>query len=216
MQKIHVIIVDDHDVVRRGIRMILSDEPEFEIVQECSGAAELLALIRSGLTADIVLLDINMPGTSGLEVIQPIKALLPGVKILVVSMYPENQYALRAIHLDADGYLNKAEAGDRLIPAIKTVLSGEVYVNEKTARIILTQLKANVQREPHQLLSDREFEIMMHIVSGKERSEIASSLFISEKTVTTHRALILEKLRVRNDVELTHYAVSHNLLPARN
>jgi two-component system invasion response regulator UvrY len=198
-------------VVRHGLKQILADEFKRAIFGEARNAQEALDLVWKEHW-DVVVLDITMPGRSGLEVLREIKKSKPRVPVLVLSMHPENQFAVRVLKRGASGYMTKESAADELVGAIKKVLAGGRYVSTSLAEKLATYLAADDSKAPQELLSDREFQVLRLIASGKIVSEIAKELSLSVKTISTYRTRILEKMRLRNNAELMHYAMQHQLV----
>lgn len=206
-----ILIADDHDVVREGLKKILlSQWPDAEFGDAGNGG-EALALVRKKRW-DVVILDISMPGVSGLEALKELKSVLPKQPVLVLSMHPESQYAVRVMKSGASGYITKDTISDEIVHAIKKIVAGGKYVSESLAENLATHFSESPDTLPHERLSDREFEIMVMLASGKTVSEIADNLSISVKTVSTHRAHILEKMSLANNAELTRYAFEHKLV----
>ncbi|NOT61835.1 MAG: response regulator transcription factor [Acidobacteria bacterium] len=205
-----IIIADDHAIVRSGLRQILSNEPDLEVAGEAQSGAEVLELIRKG-SWDVLVLDIGLPGRSGVEVLRDVKRECPKLPVLILSVYPEDQYAVRAIKAGAAGYLNKDSAPDELVKAIRKVLRGGKYISEAVADRLIMALDEDADLPPHELLSDREYQVLCMIASGQTLSEIAEAIALSPKTISTYRARLLEKMRMNNNAELTHYAIKHNL-----
>jgi len=204
------LIVDDHAVVRRGLRDILKDEFDGIRVGEASDDAEALDLIW-GKDWDVVILDISMPGRGGLEVLKAVRRNSPALPVLVLSVHPEELYAVRVLKAGAAGYITKDKAPVVLAKAVRRVLSGHKYISEELAEALASGLeKAPGQR--HHTLSDREYEVMRMIASGETVSEIAVRLSLSVKTISTYRRRILDKMDMRTNAELTHYAVRHGLV----
>ena len=208
---IDVIICDDHALIRRGIRDTLSDAADIEVVGEAGDYPELRTLMRAQ-PCDVLVLDINMPGRSGLDVLHALKDEGSPVKALVVSMYPEDQYALRALRGGAFGYVNKGGDPQSIVQAVRTVGQGRKYVTPEIAQMLVETLTAPAPALPHQTLSDRELQTLVMIASGKRLSEIATELTLSPKTVSVYRARVLEKLGLANNSELTVYAVRNELV----
>jgi two-component system invasion response regulator UvrY len=215
---IRVILCDDHALIRRGIRDTLSDAADIEVVGEAGDYGELRALMRtlgSGgeqPPADVLLLDIHLPGRSGLDVMHTLKEEGSPVKVLVVSMYPEDQYAMRALRAGAFGYVNKGGDPQTLVTAVRTVAQGRKYVTPEIAQMLVESLTAPVNESPHERLSDRELQTLTMIASGKRLSDIAEELKLSPKTVSVYRARVLEKLGLHNNSELTVYAIRNGLV----
>ena len=206
-----ILIVDDHAVVRRGVRQILDEEFPGAQITEATNGAEALELARKDQWTCIVL-DISMPGRSGLDALRELKVSSPKVPVLVLSGHPEDQYALRVLKLGAAGYLTKDQAPEELVKALKRVLAGGKYITAALAEKLADQLQGETTRAPHELLSDREFEVLRGIATGRALKEIAAELSISEKTVSTYHTRLLEKMRLRSDAEVVRYALEHGLL----
>ena len=208
---IRVILCDDHAVVRRGIRDTISEAVDIRVVGEAGSYPELREQLRNH-ECDVLVLDLNMPGRSGLDVLQALREEGSAVRTLVVSMYPEDQYAIRCLRAGARGYLNKAGAPAELIPAIRTVFQGRKYVTPEVAEMLVDSLNAPEDQALHATLSERELQTLQKIASGKKLSEIAEELMLSPKTVSVYRARVLEKLHLANNAELTVYAIRNNLV----
>jgi two-component system, NarL family, invasion response regulator UvrY len=215
-----VILCDDHALIRRGIRDTLSDVADIRVVGEVADYGELRALFRT-LTApgsgrsspcDVLVLDINLPGRSGLDVLHALKDEGSPVKVLVVSMYPEDQYAIRALRGGAYGYVNKGGDPQLLVEAVRTVAQGRKYVTPAIAQMLVESLTATSSEQPHMKLSDRELQTLVMIASGKRLADIANDLTLSPKTVSVYRARVLEKLALANNAELTVYAIRNGLV----
>ncbi len=208
---IRVILCDDHALIRRGIRDTLCDAVDIQVVGEAGDYGELRALMR-GTDGDVLLLDIHLPGRSGLDVLHALKDEGNPIKVLVVSMYPEDQYALRALRAGAYGYVNKGGDPQQLVQAVRTVAQGRKYVTPEIAQMLVESLTAPVVENPHERLSDRELQTLTMIASGKRLSDIAEQLNLSPKTVSVYRARVLEKLGLANNSELTVYAIRNGLV----
>lgn len=206
-----ILMIDDHAVVRFGLRAILEDNAPGVEVAEAGTAQEGLAWLREN-HADAVVLDIGLPDRSGLDVLKRIRQEWPRLPVLILSMYSEDQYGLRVMKAGAAGYMTKGSAADNLTHAVKKVLAGGRYVSPSLAEQLAAHFSGEVEEEPYHALSDREYQVFRMIASGKTVSEIAGELCLSVKTVSTHRARILEKTGMKNNAELTHYAFSKNLL----
>ena len=207
-----VLIVDDHAVVRRGLQQILSDEYTEIVFGEASNATEAMEMVDRKKW-DVIILDISMPGRSGLDVLKEIRREQPSVPVLVLSIHPEDQFATRVLRAGAAGYMTKESAPSDLVTAINRVRAGRKYVSPSLAELLADDLENNsLIEEPHKRLSDREFEVMLMIASGRTVSEIADELALSVKTVSTYRSRILDKVNMRSNAELTHYAVKHGLV----
>lgn len=206
-----VIVCDDHALIRRGIRDTLSDAPDIEVVGEAGDYGELRTLMRKG-SCDVLVLDINMPGRSGLDVLHVLKDEGSTVKVLVVSMYPEDQYAIRALRAGAFGYVNKGGDPHLLVQAVRTVAQGRKYVTPEIAQMLVESLTTPEVANAHEKLSDRELQTLVMIASGKRLADIANELTLSPKTVSVYRARVLEKLGLANNSELTVYAIRNGLV----
>lgn len=204
------IIADDHSIVRRGIREIIQDAYPDAVIQEASDAETLLHMV-SQQPPNLVITDLSMPGRSGLDAIQQIRQMYPRLPVIVLSMYPEDQYAVRALKSGAAGYLNKETAPDELVTAIRQVLQGKKYITGAVAEKLYGLLDTGTQ-PPYQLLSDREFEVFKQIASGKSITQIAEQMSLSTTTISTYRARILEKLDLKTNADLTRYAMEMHLL----
>jgi DNA-binding NarL/FixJ family response regulator len=209
---IRTFIADDHVIVRRGLRQIVAETPEIVIADEAGTGQEALHKILNN-QYDVVLLDISMPDINGLDVLKEIKQQKPETRILILSMHPEEQFAIRALKAGASGYLTKDSAPAELVSAIKKVANGGRYVTESLAEQLASQLTDDFDREPHETLTDREYQIMQMIASGVSIQEIAEELFLSTSTVYTYRTRILRKLQLKNNAALIRYATDNKLLP---
>ena len=208
---IEVILCDDHALVRRGIRDTLSDATDIRVVGEAGDYGELRALMRTQ-RCDVLVLDISMPGRSGLDVLHVLKEEGNAVKVLICSMFPEEQYAIRALRNGASGYVNKAGDPQQLVHAVRTVAQGRKYVTPEIAQMLVDNLSAPPTDKPHERLSDRELQTLTLIASGKRLSDIAEELLLSPKTVSVYRARVLEKLGLSNNAEMTVYAIRNGLV----
>lgn len=212
---IRVALADDHAVVRRGVRQILGDAGDIEIVGEAKDYAEVSVLLGK-VRCDVLLLDISMPGKNGIEVLKALRERMPRLQVLILSMFPEDQYAVRALKAGAAGYVSKEAAPETLVDAIRLAAAGKKYITPAVAQALATRVEPHARAEfPHTTLSDREYETLRLIASGKKLSEIAELMSLSPKTVSVYRARLLEKMDLRNNVELTHYAVKHGLVESR-
>ena len=215
-----VILCDDHALIRRGIRDTLSDASDIQVVGEAGDYGELRTLMRTLGSAedrkdrpcDVLVLDINLPGRSGLDVLHALKDEGTNVKVLIVSMYPEDQYAIRALRAGAHGYVNKGGDPALLVAAVRTVAQGRKYVTPEIAQMLVESLTAPVVENSHEKLSDRELQTLVLIASGKRLSDIAEELKLSPKTVSVYRARVLEKLSLTNNSEMTVYAIRNGLV----
>ena len=208
---IRVILCDDHALIRRGIRDTLSDAPDIQVVGEAGDYPELRTLLR-GTSCDVLVLDINMPGRSGLDVLAVLKDEGATMKVLIVSMYPEDQYAIRALRAGAYGYVNKGGDPQQLVQAVRTVSQGRKFVTPDIAQMLVESLTTPEVAHAHEKLSDRELQTLVMIASGKRLSDIAGELTLSPKTVSVYRARVLEKLGLANNSELTVYAIRNGLV----
>ena len=208
---IKVILCDDHAVVRRGIRDTISEAVDIQVVGEAGSYPELREQMRK-VECDVLVLDLNMPGRGGLEVLAALRDEGSLVKTLVVSMYPEDQYAIRCLRAGARGYVNKAGEPAELVAAIRAVQQGRKYVTPEVAQMLVDNLNAPESQELHASLSERELQTLQKIASGKKLSEIAEELMLSLKTVSVYRARVLEKLHLANNAELTVYAIRNSLV----
>ena len=208
---IHVVLCDDHAVLRRGIRDTLTEAVDITVTAEASGYAELREQLR-GAACDVLLLDINMPGRSGLEALASVRETHPLIKVLMVSMYPEDQYALRCLKAGAQGYANKAGDPVLLIEAVRTVASGRKYLTAEVAQMLADSLAQPALQVPHESLSERELQTLVKIAAGQRLTDIATELMLSPKTVSVYRARVLEKLQMGSNAELTAYAIRNQLI----
>jgi DNA-binding NarL/FixJ family response regulator len=203
--------VDDHDVVRQGLKSILAQAHPGARLGEARNASEALSKLRQQ-EWDLVILDINFPGTSGLAILEDLKREAPSLPVLMLSAHSEDQYAMRVLKAGAAGFLTKGSASEQLVLAVRKVLGGGKYISPALAEKLATQLDVNRDRPPHELLSDREYQVLCLIASGHTPTEIAGALSLSVKTISTFRTRILTKLNMRNSAELTHYALKNGLL----
>jgi two-component system invasion response regulator UvrY len=206
-----MLVVDDHEVVRRGIRQVLAEGFPGAAFGEAATAAEALALLAAEHW-DLLLLDINLPGRSGLEVLEDVRRQWPRLPVLVLSAYPEEEFAVRCLRLGAAGYLTKSSAADELVAAARKALEGGKYVTAALAERLAAVLGGAVRGEPHEALSGRELQVVRLVATGRSMREIAAELNLSEKTIATYRARIAGKLGVSTNVELTRYALQHKLV----
>lgn len=206
-----ILIADDHTLFREGLKQIISKQHNLQVEYEAGSGFEVLEVLKRN-KIDLIVLDISMPGMSVFELIPEIKKIAANTPILVLSMHPEEQYAVRLFKIGVSGYLSKECAGDHLINAIIKIISGGKYVSSALAEAMAFSFDDSFKKPLHQLLSNREFEVMKMIVEGKELKEIAELLFLSEKTITTYRSRILEKFNLRNNVELTRFVLENKLI----
>ena len=207
---IRVLIADDHAIVRQGLRQILSDTPDLTVAGEAENGVQAVQMVRTG-EWDVVLMDVSMPDRNGIDALKIIKKEFPRLPVLILSMYPEEQYAIRALKAGAAGYLTKQSAPELLVTAIRQVASGKKYVSPSLAEELANAIGDDSERLPHEKLSDREYQTLCMIASGKTPTEIAEALTLSVKTVSVYRARLLEKMNLRNNAELTHYGLKHGL-----
>lgn len=206
------IVVDDHAIVRRGIVQILSEHPDVSVVGEAGDYGQLRTELRKHGEIDLLVMDVGLPGKNGIDILKALREEMPRLRVLIVSMYPEDQYAVRAFRAGAAGYLNKASAPEKLLDAVNQVIAGRKYVTPEIAQALIDNLNAPEQGAAHDKLSDREFQTLRLMASGKRLSDIAEELALSPKTVSVYRARILEKMGMANNAELTHYAIKNGLV----
>jgi DNA-binding NarL/FixJ family response regulator len=207
---IRILIADDHPIVREGLKLVIEKAPDMKVGGEAEDGQEVLDLVYGG-TWDVVVLDFSMPGKGGLDVIQELHRERPALPLLVLSMHPEAELAPRLLKAGAAGYLVKEGATRDLVEAIRRVHAGGRYVSPALAEKLAFDLALPAGKKPHELLSDREYQVFLRIASGRSAHEIAAELSVSVKTVRTHRDRILDKMSMKNDVELTRYALEHHL-----
>lgn len=208
---IRVILCDDHAVVRRGIRDTLAETVDIQIVGEAGSYSEVRELLRT-VPCDVLVLDLNLPGRSGLEVLASLRETDTQIKVLVVSMFPEDQYAIRCLRAGAQGYLNKAGNPAEMVTAVRTIAQGRKYVTPDVAQMLVDNLATPSTEALHNSLSERELQTLLKIASGKRLSDIAEELMLSPKTVSVYRSRVLEKLKLANNAELTVYAIRNGLV----
>jgi two-component system invasion response regulator UvrY len=208
---IRILIADDHPIVRAGLKQVMADAPDMAVADEAADGHEVLAKVRQG-QFDVVLLDLSIPGLSGLDVLKQLKSEKPNLRVLILSVHPEDQYAVRVLRAGAWGYVTKASAPAQLIAAIRRVHEGRRYVSAALAERLAEQLEPGAATMPHESLSDREYQVLCLLASGKTATEIADALALSVKTVSTYRSRILEKMGMRSNAELTHYAIQNRLV----
>ena len=208
----HILIADDHTIVRKGLKQILSEGMKNVEFSESTNASETLTLVKAKRKINICILDLSMPGRSGLDLLKDVKAVAPKIPILVLSMYPEDQYALRVIKAGAMGYLSKDSAPEELVNAVTKILNGGKYISAILSEQLLSLIQEPRSGEGYERLSDREFQVLQLLASGKTVSETANILSLSVKTVSTYRTRILEKLNFSTNAELTRYAMQHKIV----
>jgi two-component system invasion response regulator UvrY len=207
---IKVLIADDHAIVREGLKQIVADTPDIIVAGEAKDGHEALDAISKN-DFDVVLLDISMPGMSGLDVLKQLKSQKPHLRVLILSIYPEEQYAVRTLKAGASGYMTKESAPDELVAAIRKVSRGGNYVSHSLGEKLVDNLRRDDSKQPHETLSDREFQVMRMLVEGKKGKEIAEELLLSVKTVSTYRRRVLDKLGIENNSALIRYAMQNRL-----
>jgi len=206
-----VLIADDHPVVREGLKQIVTETQDMVVAGEANNGQEVLNKIREG-DYDVIVLDITMPGRNGMDVLRQLRSERPRLPVLILSIHSEEQYALRALRAGASGYLTKESAPDELVVAIRKVSWGGKYISSSLAEKLAFKLEIGREEAPHETLSDREYQVMCMIASGKTVKEIAQELSLSEKTISTYRSRILEKMKMKNNAELTYYAIKNQLV----
>ena len=208
---IRILIADDHAIVRAGLKQIVAETSDMVVADEASSGHEALNKAWKN-DYDVVVLDITMPGINGLDVLKQLKSQRPELPVLVLSIHPEEQYAVRVLRAGASGYLTKESASDELIMAIRKVSLGRKYVTSSLAEKLAFDLETDIEKPLHETLSDREYQVMCMIASGKTANEVAEKLFLSIKTISTYRSRILEKMKMKSNAELTYYAIKHRLV----
>jgi DNA-binding NarL/FixJ family response regulator len=208
---INVVVIDDHAVVREGIKRIISENPGMAVSGEAGDGFEGMKVVKEN-PCDVVLLDITMPNKNGLDVLKQIHTESPRLPVLVLSMHAEDQYAIRVLRAGAAGYLTKESAPAKLVQAIRKVVRGGKYVSQTLAEKLVFDLDSDIDKVPHETLSDREFQVLCMIASGKTVGDIAEELALSVKTISTYRVRILEKLQMKNNAEITRYAIKQGLV----
>ncbi|MBE0568237.1 MAG: response regulator transcription factor [Deltaproteobacteria bacterium] len=208
---LRILVADDHEVVRKGLKNVLEEVLQPIKVDEASNGQEAMNKVGKG-GYDLVVLDMKMPGKSGLDVLKEIKQHHPKLPVVILSMHPEEQFAIRAMRAGASGYLTKESAGDELVLAIRKALKGGKYISDSLAQILAGELESDSEKPLHEILSDREYQVMLMIASGKPVGAIAKELCLSVKTISSYRANILLKTRMKNNAEITHYAIQNKLV----
>jgi DNA-binding NarL/FixJ family response regulator len=211
MGMIRILIADDHAVVRQGLRKIIDDDDAMMVVGEASNGIEVLNLARVD-SIDVVILDISMPGLNGLETLKELRKIKPGLPVIILSIHPADQYAVRAIRAGASGYMTKESAPDELVDAIRKAHYGGKYISPAVAELLADHLETRVPEQPHTALSNREYEVFSLLANGKTVTQIAASLDLSVKTISTYRTRILEKMRMTANDQLTRYAIDRHLI----
>ena len=208
---IKILIADDHTIFREGVKHILAEYPDLVVADEANNGQEVLDKIWKN-NYDMVLLDITMPGMTGLEVLKQLKNDNPKLPVLILSMHPEEQYAIRVLKAGASGYLTKESAPDELITAIRKISQGRKYITSSLAERLATEVEADTEKPLHDILSDREYQVLRMIAAGKTVKHIAKELSLSIKTVSTYRTRIMEKMKMKTNAEVMHYVIKHQLL----
>lgn len=209
-KNISILIADDHALLRAGLKKILKDEQDIKVAAEANSGIEVMEALQ-GQHIDFAIFDLTMP-EGGIDLIKNVKKKFPGLKILILSMHPEERFAIRAIKAGASGYLTKESAPELLVSAIRRIYAGGRYISPQLAESLADAVTSNQQELPHKNLSDREYEIFVKIASGKKVSEIAKELFLSVHTINTYRSRIMEKMSLKSNVDLTHYAMQNQLI----
>jgi two-component system, NarL family, invasion response regulator UvrY len=208
---LRILIADDHEVVRKGLMKVLAETLQPIKIDEARNGQEAVSKVWKS-EYDLVVLDLKMPGKSGLDVLKEIKDHRPKLPVMILSMHPEEQFAIRAIRAGASGYLTKDCAGDEMVLAMRKVLNGEKYISGSLAQILASELDNDPDKPPHEILSDREYQVMLMIASGKPVGAIAKELRLSVKTISSYRTNVLLKMKMKNSAEITHYAMQNKLV----
>jgi DNA-binding NarL/FixJ family response regulator len=207
---IRIMIADDHTIVRRGLKQILSDQGDMGVIAEAKAAVEVVPLVRK-IALDVLVLDISMPGRGGLDILKDVKEERPHLPVLVLSMHPEDQYAVRALRLGAAGYLTKEAVPEELVKAIRKIAAGGRYITPSLAEKLAVAVGTPGGRPVHESLSEREYQVMQLLAAGKSVSEIAEELSLSVKTISTYRSRLLEKMRMKTNADVIRYAIQNQL-----
>ena len=208
---VRILIADDHAIVRAGLKQVISKTADLSVTGEAGSGEDALALLEHG-EYDVLVLDLSMPGRGGADALKQIRVSYPDLPVLILSMHPEEQFAVRALKSGASGYLSKESAPEQLVEAIRRVASGRKYVSSSLAEQLAEDVNRREADEPHDALSNRELQVLCMIASGQTVTDIAENLSLSVKTVSTYRERIMDKMRLKNNVELTHYAIKHRLV----
>jgi len=206
-----ILIVDDHPIVRDGLKQILADTEDMVVGGEAGSADEALALVRDA-DWDLVVLDITLPGRTGIDLLRDLRRERPALPVLMLSIHPEEELGVRAVKAGASGYLNKECASDDLVHAIQLIVTGNKYISRRLSERLIEEIQRDTNKPPHELLSDREYEVMALISAGRSMKEVAAALSLAKSTVSTYRVRILDKLNVRSNAEITRYALHHGLV----
>ncbi|MBY0575454.1 MAG: response regulator transcription factor [Gallionellaceae bacterium] len=212
---INVLVVDDHALIRKGLKMLLEESPDVHVKGEAETGMQAIDMVREQ-SFDLVLLDISLSDKHGIDVLKQLKSEHPDIKIIVLSMYPEEQYGVRALKAGAMGYINKQSAPEKLVGAIQQVIDGKKYISAPLAEQLLSNLIGESQELMHQNLSNREYQTLCLMASGKSLTEISEIMVLSPKTVSVYRARMMEKMGFKNNAEAVHYAIAHDLVDAKN
>lgn len=208
---IRIFITDDHSLIREGLKKIINDEKDISIIGEAGNAKDTMSFVLNK-NIDILILDLNLPDKSGLDLLKELKSLKPELKILILSMHPEDRFAMRVLRGGASGYITKESVGEELVRAIRKVYNGGKYVSESLAEMLAFEIQGGGDKPIHEILSDREFQVLQMIASGKTLAEISEALSLAVTTISTYRARVLEKLNLHSNAELIHYAITNKLL----
>jgi DNA-binding NarL/FixJ family response regulator len=208
---IRIFITDDHSLIREGLKKIINDEKDISIIGEAGNAKDTMSFVLSK-NIDILILDLNLPDKNGLDLLKELKSLKPELKILILSMHPEDRFAMRVLRAGASGYITKESVGEELVRAIRKVYNGGKYVSESLAEMLAFEIQGGGDKPIHEILSDREFQVLQMIASGKTLAEISEALSLAVTTISTYRARVLEKLNLHSNAELIHYAITNKLL----
>lgn len=206
-----ILIVDDHPIVRDGLKQILGQSADLVVSGEAGNADEALALVRDS-DFDLVVLDITLPGRTGIDLLRDLRRERPTLPVLMLSIHPEDELGIRAVKAGASGFLSKECASDDLVRAIQLIVAGNKYISRALADRLIEEIQRDTNRPPHEQLSDREYEVMSLIATGSSMKEVAAALSLSKSTVSTYRARILDKLNVKSNAEITRYAIHHGLV----
>lgn len=207
----NILLADDHSIVRRGLKEILLEEFPTANFEEVADGQELIRKIRQS-KFDIIISDVSMPIKNGLEALKIIKSEFPSLPVLILSIHPEEIYAIRVLKAGASGYMTKESATEELVQAVRTIMNGRKYITHSLAEKMASSLDYDIKKQPHELLSDRELDVMKMIASGKTVSDIAAQLSLSVNTISTYRARVMDKMKLKSNSELTFYAISNNLI----
>lgn len=208
---IRILIADDHTFVRHGLKQIVNAESQMTIVAEAKNGSEVLEFVRN-IPVDVVVLDITMPGKNGLETLKELKRFNPSIGVIILSMHPKDQYAVRVLKAGASGYITKESASEELVKAINKAYKGEKYISPRLAELLADYIEFGNSSEPHKQLSDREYEVLCLIAKGNTVGQISEQLFLSVKTISTYRTRILEKTRMTTNAEITRYCIENKLV----